>query len=129
MSPIRLGARMRRAGRIGLPLLTTAAVLAAAGPASAEPTTVRFDTGAGCTVADWSVPPGVTEVDVTAQGATGESVGDFAGDTGVQVSTTVPVTAGQTPRICIDAGGGAAGNASGGPGLAGGRGGGYAAVR
>jgi len=78
-------------------------------------TTVVFNCGNG---QNWVVPPCVTSINVTVEGAQG---GGSAGGLGAVVTATIPVTAGQTLQINVGCQGGSpgAGSNGGGSGYAG----------
>ncbi|MDO8211184.1 choice-of-anchor D domain-containing protein [Conexibacter sp. CPCC 206217] len=124
MSPVKLGAPLCRAGRIGLPLLSAAALLVAASPASAAPVTRRFTTSA-CDANWFTVPAGVTSVTATVQGGIGIRPGN-GGEPGVgaKLTATIPVTPGARAAVCADQGGTWGGSSSYSPG----KGGGFAAI-
>jgi len=104
-------------GRAGLGMAvlvaSTLGVIAIA-PTTAQAATTSFTTP-GCQA--WTVPLGVTEIQITAVGAAGSAAfpGAPAGGTGDGVSATLSgLTTGETLFVCVNAGGGTGGGAPGG---------------
>jgi hypothetical protein len=85
-------------------VLSTLCACALASPAAASTATVSFTTP-GCTT--WTVPAGVTSVQVQAVGSAGFSGGGGAPGLGDGVSGTLSGVEGATLYVCVDQGGGA----------------------
>lgn len=87
-------------------LLATSVALAPTASASlvaSEWVTTPGSADFGCTHAavDWTVPAGVSSVDVVASGASGSAASPHPGGGGARVTGTLPVTAGETLHVRV----------------------------